>query len=172
MARKAVPMLFLEVDGVLRQTPEDLGRPWRGPFDIELHLDAVERLRLWKEAGGRAIGFSQRGDVALGETDEATVVRQLWTVRERAANLLDLVVHCPHHPDATLPDQARCWCRLPKPGMLLAGQHEVALRQDETYPLWMALLVARSPEALRAAADLDLDHVEGDTWRAFGGHLS
>ncbi|MDF2977972.1 MAG: hypothetical protein K0S40_2700 [Actinomycetospora sp.] len=167
--RPAVPMLFVEVEGVLRKTPEDLGRPWRGPFDIEVHEDAVERLRLWKGAGGRVIGFSQQGGVALGETDDQTAVRTLWTVRERVANLLDHVVHCPHHPDATMPDLARCWCRLPKPGMLIAGQHEVSLRQHEQYPLWMALLVARSPEALQAAADLDLDHLDGDRWRRDGG---
>jgi D-glycero-D-manno-heptose 1,7-bisphosphate phosphatase len=33
----------------------------------------------------------------------------------------------------------------------------------------MALLVARSPAALQAAADLDLDHIEGDVWRRDGG---
>ena len=48
-----VPMLFVELDGVVRRTAEDLGRPLRGPLDIELHLDAVERMRLWKAAGGR-----------------------------------------------------------------------------------------------------------------------
>jgi hypothetical protein len=68
-----------------------------------------------------------------------------------------------------MPDHARCWCRLPKPGMLIAGQHEVALRRQEHYPLWMALLVARSPEALQAARDLDLDHLDGDRWRRDGG---
>ncbi|WP_328306132.1 hypothetical protein [Actinomycetospora sp. NBC_00405] len=168
-SRPAVPMLFVEVEGVLRKTPEDLGRPWKGPFDIEVFPDAVERLRLWKGAGGRIVGFSHQGGVALGETDEQTAVRTLWTVRERVANLLDHVVLCTHHPDATMPDQARCWCRPPKPGMIIAGQHEVALRQQEHYPIWMALLVARSPAALQAAADLDLDHIEGDVWRRDGG---
>jgi D-glycero-D-manno-heptose 1,7-bisphosphate phosphatase len=162
-------MLFVEMDGVVRQTAEDLGRPLRGPLDIEVFPDTVERLRLWRAAGGRVVGFGQQGGIALGEVGEDIVVRTEWAVREKAANQLDLVVHCPHHPDATLPDQARCWCRLPKPGMLIAAQQEVALRQHERYPLWMALLVARSPEALQCAADLGMDHLEGDRWRRDGG---
>jgi hypothetical protein len=32
----------------------------------------------------------------------------------------------------------------------------------------MALLVARSPEALQAARDLDIDHLHGDRWRRDG----
>ena len=44
-------MLFVELDAV-RKTEADLGRPHRGPLDVEVHLDAVERLRLWKAGGG------------------------------------------------------------------------------------------------------------------------
>jgi hypothetical protein len=47
-------MLFVEVEGVPHKTPEDLGRPWRGPFDIEVHEDAVERLRVADRGGAGA----------------------------------------------------------------------------------------------------------------------
>ena len=165
-------MLFMELD-VVRQSAEDLGRPLRGPLDITLHLDAVERMRLWKSAGGRIVGFTHTPGVALGEISEDMVVRASWTIHERAGHPFDVLVHCPHHPDAATPDLARCWCRPPMPGLLISGQEQVALRQRERYPVWMALVVARSPSVHELAASLGLDHVDGDRWRRDGGeHLT
>lgn len=167
-----VPMLFVELDGVVRRTAEDLGRPLRGPLDIELHLDAVERMRLWKAAGGRIVGLTHQPGVALGEVSEDMVVRANWTIHERAGNVFDTVVYCPHHPDAGMPDLSRCWCRPPLPGLLIAGQEQVALRQRERYPIWMALVVGASPTVRECAEYLGIDHVDGARWRLDGGEAS
>ena len=122
-------MLFVEIDAV-RRSAEDLGRPLRGPLDVEVHLDAVERMRLWKAAGGRIVGFAHVPEVARGELGEDVAVRLLWTVHERAGNPFDTLMQCPHDPDAPTPDLARCWCRPPKPGLLTLAQL-VALTQSE-----------------------------------------
>jgi D-glycero-D-manno-heptose 1,7-bisphosphate phosphatase len=157
-------MLFVEIDAV-RRSAEDLGRPLRGPLDVEVHLDAVERMRLWKAAGGRIVGFSHVPEVARGELGEDVAVRVLWTVHERAGNPFDTLVQCPHDPDAPTPDLARCWCRPPKPGLLIAGQEQVALRQQERYPVWMALVVAASEPVAQCGRDLGIDVVDATAWR-------
>jgi D-glycero-D-manno-heptose 1,7-bisphosphate phosphatase len=159
-----VPMLFVELDAV-RRSAAVLGRPLRGPMDIEVHLDAVERMRLWREAGGRIVGFAHLPEVARGELAEDMAVRVLWTLHERAGNAFDTLVHCPHDPDAPTPDLARCWCRPPKPGLLIAGQEQVALRQRERYPIWMALVVAASDPVRQAAEALEIDVVDAAAWR-------
>ncbi|GAA4822657.1 hypothetical protein GCM10023201_05780 [Actinomycetospora corticicola] len=159
-----VPMLFVELDAV-RRTEADLGRPYRGPLDVEVHLDAVERLRLWKAGGGRAVGFAHLPAVARGELAEDVAVRLLWTIHERAGNPFDTLVHCPHDPDAATPDLSRCWCRPPLPGLLIAGQEQVALRQRERYPVWMALVVAASEPVRALAEGLGLDVVDAAAWR-------
>jgi D-glycero-D-manno-heptose 1,7-bisphosphate phosphatase len=159
-----VPMLFVELAAV-RRSVEDLGRPLRGPLDIELHLDAVERMRLWKAAGGRIVGLTHVPEVARGELAEDMATRAMWALHERAGNPFDTLVHCPHDPDAPTPDLSRCWCRPPKPGLLIAGQEQVALRQRERYPIWMALVVAATRPVRRAGEDLGIDVVDAPAWR-------
>ena len=64
---KAVPVLYLDLDGTVRQGKDDaLGRFVNGPEDVAVFPEAVEMMRRWKAGGGRVIGVSNQGGVALG----------------------------------------------------------------------------------------------------------
>ena len=70
----AVPVLYLDIDGTVRQGKDDaLGRYVNGPDDVVVFPGAVTAMREWKSAGGRIVGVSNQGGVALGLVTKADV---------------------------------------------------------------------------------------------------
>src|SRR5688572_16408122 len=62
-----VAVLYLDLDGTVRQGKDDaLGRFVNGPDDVFVFPEAIEQMRRWKQQGGRIIGVSNQGGVALG----------------------------------------------------------------------------------------------------------
>ena len=167
---KAVPVLFLDLDGTVRQGKDDaLGRFVNGPEDVVVFPEAIEMMRRWKRAGGRIIGVSNQGGIALGIVPYAKVAAAMRKTHVDSGRLFDKIAFCCHHPKAELPEMARCWCRKPSPGLVIEGALEVAHRHGEYYPPYMGLMVGDRPEDEECARLAGLDFQWATDWRAQAG---
>ena len=163
---KAVPVLYLDLDGTVRQGKDDaLGRFVNGPEDVVVFPEAVEMMRRWKQGGGRIIGVSNQGGVALGIVPYARVAAAMAETYRQAGGLFDKIAFCCHHPRAQHPEMARCWCRKPSPGLIIEGALEVAQKHGEFYPPYMGLMVGDRPEDEECARLAGLDFQWAADWR-------
>jgi D-glycero-D-manno-heptose 1,7-bisphosphate phosphatase len=65
-AERRVPLLCLDLDGTVRHGKDELGHFVNHPEDVVVFGEAAELMRRWKQAGGRIIGVSNQGGIALG----------------------------------------------------------------------------------------------------------
>lgn len=164
---KAVPVLYLDLDGTVRQGKDDpLGRFVNGPEDVVVFPEAVELMRRWKQGGGRIIGVSNQGGIALGILTDAQVRAAMNETHRQTGELFDKIAWCSHHPDAAHPEMARCWCRKPKPGLIIEASLDLAQHYGEYYPPYMGLMVGDRPEDEGAATAAGLDFAWAAEWRA------
>jgi D-glycero-D-manno-heptose 1,7-bisphosphate phosphatase len=163
-----MPVLYLDIDGTVRQGKDDaLGRFVNGPEDVVVFPEAVEMMRRWKAGGGRIIGVSNQGGIALGLVPEAQVAAAMMATYVQAEKLFDKIAYCKHHPDAAHPEMARCWCRKPKAGLLIESALDLAERRPgEIYPPYMGLMVGDRPEDQACAEAAGLDFQWAADWRA------
>jgi D-glycero-D-manno-heptose 1,7-bisphosphate phosphatase len=163
---KAVPVLYLDLDGTVRKGKNELGRFVNGPEDVEVFPEAAEMMRRWKAGGGRIICVSNQGGIALGIVTFAKVKAAMRETHAQSGELADKICFCPHHPDADSPEMARCWCRKPSPGLVIEGALEVARHYGEYYPPYMGLMVGDRPEDEECARLAGLDFQWAADWRA------
>jgi D-glycero-D-manno-heptose 1,7-bisphosphate phosphatase len=165
---KPVPALLLDIDGTVREGKDDpLGRFVNGPEDVRVFPAAVERMRAWKAGGGRVVGVSNQGGIALGVVTYNQVAAAMVETHHQADGLFDRLTFCRHHPDADDPEMARCWCRKPRPGLAIEALNDLAREHPgEYYPPYMALVVGDRPEDEAMAEALDVDFVWAGEWRA------
>lgn len=110
---------FIDRDGVLNEE-----RAYVHTIeDFVLLPGTLAALRALEAAGYRRVVVTNQSGIARGLYTEAQYQRFTAQVREhlRAEGVtLDAIEHCPHLPDAPLPQYRRaCECRKPEPGMLL-----------------------------------------------------
>lgn len=163
---KAVPVLYLDIDGTVRKGKEELGRFVNHSGDVEVFPEAVEMMRRWKAGGGRIIGVSNQGGVALGIVSVDKVAAAMMETHRQAGKLFDKIAWCSHHPDAPDPEMARCWCRKPSPGLVIEAALDVAAKHGEYYPPYMGLMVGDRPEDQECARLAGLDFQWAAEWRA------
>jgi D-glycero-D-manno-heptose 1,7-bisphosphate phosphatase len=165
---KATPALLLDIDGTVREGKDDpLGRFVNGPDDVRVFPEAVERIRAWKAGGGRVVGLSNQGGVALGIVSYNKVAAAMVETHRQAGGLFDRLTFCVHHPDADNPEMARCWCRKPRPGLAIEALNDLGRQHpDEFYPPYMALMVGDRSEDKAMAEALNVDFMWAADWRA------
>lgn len=166
---KAVPVLYLDLDGTVRHGYDELGRFVNGPEDVVVFPEAVEMMRRWKAGGGRIIGVSNQGGIALGYVTMRQVAEAMTETHRRAGELFDKIAWCSHHPDAQHPEYARCWCRKPSPGLLIEAALDVSRQHNEFYPPYMGLMVGDRPEDEECARLAGLDFQHAAEWRGSAG---
>lgn len=170
MSDKAIPVLYLDIDGTVRQGKDDaLGRFVNGPDDVIVFPEAVEMMRRWKAGGGRIIGVSNQGGIALGILTTLQVKAAMAETQRQTGYLFDKIAWCQHHPDAATPEMARCWCRKPAPGLVIEASLNLAQHFGEYYPPYMGLMVGDRDEDEECARIAGLDFTPADEWRAQGG---
>lgn len=169
MSETAVPVLYLDIDGTVREGKDDpLGRFVNGPEDVVVFPDAVRRMREWKAAGGRIVGVSNQGGIALGivEFDRASAAMRETHRQCDNGTLFDRITFCQHHPDATDPEFARCWCRKPRAGLLIESALDLASQYPaEMYPPHLALMVGDRDEDKACAEAANVDFQWAQFWR-------
>jgi D-glycero-D-manno-heptose 1,7-bisphosphate phosphatase len=164
---KRVPLLALDIDGTVRQGKDDaLGRFVNGPEDVVVFPEAVEMMRRWKRKGGRIIGVSNQGGIALGLVTYAKVEAAMTETYEQADKLFDKIAWCSHHPNADSPEMAWCWCRKPSPGLLIEGALDLAHHYGEMYPPHLGLFVGDRPEDEQCARLAGFPFQWASEWRA------
>jgi D-glycero-D-manno-heptose 1,7-bisphosphate phosphatase len=163
---RAVPVLYLDLDGTVRHGKDELGYFGKGPEDVHVFPEAVKRMRQWKKDGGRIIGVSNQGGIALGYITAEQVKAAMIETQEQTGSLFDRLMWCSHHPEAEDPEYARCWCRKPAPGMLIEGALDLARQHGEFYPPHMGLMVGDRIEDKICAERASIDFVHAAEWRS------
>lgn len=164
---KAVAVLWLDIDGTVRHGPDELGRFVAGPRDVTVFPEAVERMVAWRMAGGRVVGVSNQGGVALGHVTREQVAHAMGETNRQCGGLFDEIVWCSHHPGAADPEAARCWCRKPSHGLIVAAAVGMAAQHHgEYYPPHLGLMVGDRPEDQQCARLAGLDFQWAKDWRA------
>lgn len=164
---KAVPVLYLDIDGTVREGKDDpLGKFVNGPGDVRVFPQAVEMMRRWKAGGGRIIGVSNQGGIALGIVNPVEVQNAMAETHRQTGWLFDKLAWCSHHPDASDPEMARCWCRKPSPGLLIESALDLSAHAFEYYPPYMGLMVGDRDEDKLCAERAGLDFQWAADWRA------
>lgn len=163
----AVPLLALDLDGTVREGKDDaLGKFVNGPEDVRVFPAAVTMMQRWKDAGGRVIGVSNQGGVALGIVHYDLVLRAMLVTQRQTGDLFDKIAFCVHHPNADNPEMARCWCRKPSPGLLIETALDLGARYHEFYPPYMGLFVGDRAEDEACAKAAGFDFMWAHEWRA------
>ena len=120
------PAVFLDRDGTLVEEVPYLHDPGRVVL-----LPGAAALGGLAAAGYALVVVTNQAGVARGLYDEAAVEAVHRRLAELLAGVgvrLDAVLHCPHHPEGTVPGYARaCRCRKPGPGMLEAAAGRLGL---------------------------------------------
>ncbi|MCK9273524.1 MAG: D-glycero-beta-D-manno-heptose 1,7-bisphosphate 7-phosphatase [Syntrophales bacterium] len=117
--------VFFDRDGTLN---EDMG--YLSNLDqLRLYPCAGKAVRLVNEMGMKAVVITNQSGIARGYFDEEFVI----TLHEKISELLesegariDRFYFCPHHPEEGKgPYKIDCFCRKPKPGMLLQAAEDI-----------------------------------------------
>jgi D-glycero-D-manno-heptose 1,7-bisphosphate phosphatase len=171
MAVVGVPVLYLDLDGTVREGKDDaLGRFVNGPADVRVFPEAVVMMRRWKDGGGRIVAITNQGGVALGLMSMADMLAGLRETDRQCGGLFDTMSFCIHHPDAADPKDARCWCRKPSAGAVAVATTSLWQRfSGERYWPHMSLFVGDRPEDQACAANSSIDFQWAAEWRAMAG---
>lgn len=167
---KMVPVLYLDLDGTVRKGYDELGRFVNGPEDVEVFSEVPVLLSMYKRLGWRIIACSNQGGIALGHMTIATCAEAMMETQIQCGNAFDKISWCMHHPNADKPEMAVCWCRKPRPGLVIETAYSMAGQTGEIYPPHMGLFVGDRPEDERCAENAGLDFMQAGAWRR-GMHL-
>jgi D-glycero-D-manno-heptose 1,7-bisphosphate phosphatase len=155
------PAVFLDRDGTLVEEVPYLHDPARVAL-----LGGVGALARLAAAGYALVVVTNQAGVARGLYDEAAVDavhRRLAELLAAAGVRLDAVLHCPHHPEGTVPGYARrCRCRKPGPGMLEAAAGRLGLDLAGSY------LIGNHPTDVGAAVAAGVTPLYVTTGQAAG----
>lgn len=160
------PLLILDIDGTVRQSKDDpLGRFVNGPDDVIVFPEVPLLMQEWKKRRGRIIGISNQGGIATGHVSESDSRAAMMRTFLLCGSLFDQITCCPHHPDATDPQMRQCWCRKPRPGLVIETAYELSRLYNEVYPIEVALFVGDREEDRECARILGIKFKWASSWR-------
>lgn len=168
---KRVPVLYCDIDGTIRHGKDELGRFVNTAEDVKV-FDGVGLL-LWayKRLGWRIVGISNQGGIALGHMTMADCRKAMAETHKQTGYAFDKLAWCSHHPNASNPEMAVCWCRKPKSGLVIEAAMRVAdTNPDEIYPPHLGLFIGDRPEDELCAENAGLRFMWAHEWRK-GRHL-
>jgi len=121
------PAVFLDRDGTIIEE--------RGYLDrldlLELYSFTADAIRLLNRAGYATVVVTNQGGIGRGIIDEPFLQLVHSTLDARLAAggaRIDRYYHCPHHPDAIVPElRQKCGCRKPAAGMIEQACRDLSL---------------------------------------------
>lgn len=163
---KRVPVLYLDLDGTVRKGFDELGRFVNCADDVELFPRMAERMESYRQKGWRIVAVSNQGGIATGQLSFADAQAAMMRTHQLSGERFDLMFMCRHHPKATDPEYANCFCRKPKMGMLVMAQIELGERHpEEMYPPHLALMVGDREEDRKCADNAGVSFKWAKDWR-------
>jgi len=168
---KRVPVLYLDLDGTVRHGATELGRFVNSAADVVVFSEVPSLLARYKRFGWRIVAVSNQGGIALGHMSMDDCIEAMGATNKQSGDAFDKMLWCPHHPDAKDPEMSVCWCRKPRPGLIIEGALALRIMNPfEMYPPHMGLMVGDRPEDAAAAGNAGLRFLDAATWRT-GEHL-
>lgn len=166
--RRRTPLLILDLDDTVRKGVATTGAYVNEPKDVEVFDEAVTMIDRWRRSGGRVIGVSNQGGIALGYTTQKKVSACMGETNRQVGNRFDDIRWCSHHPDADVPTgwlTDTCYCRKPYPGMVFDAMTELMSEYNEVYPFSEAVVVGDLPDDRNLAACLNIRFLWAHQWR-------
>ncbi len=126
------PAAFIDRDGVINAELNYVHRI----EDFHILPGVVEGLKLLATCGFELVVVTNQAGIAKGlytEADFQVLTRHMLARLEAEGVNIASVMHCPHHPQGSVPAYAiDCDCRKPAPGMLLraAERHSLDLSRS------------------------------------------
>lgn len=168
---KMVPVLYCDLDGTVRKGVGELGRFVNGPEDVELFDGMADLLWGYKNLGWRIVGVSNQGGIALGHLTPNMCLRAMAKTQLESRSAFDKIAWCSHYPGEEVePEMAVCWCRKPRPGLVIETALELSRKTGEIYPPHMGLMVGDRSEDAGCADNAGLRFLDAWEWRT-GEHL-
>jgi D-glycero-D-manno-heptose 1,7-bisphosphate phosphatase len=162
-------ILFLDIDGTVRKSVEELGRYVNGPEDVEVYPEVPEILEAYRNAGWRIVGVTNQGGIALGYTTVEQVVAALSETQKQTGMRWDFIGVCRHHPDAKGGlETTSCWCRKPLVGLLWQAVDVLHEKHGEAYPPARSLMVGDMDSDRQCAFNATVPFMWADVWRRDG----
>lgn len=163
--RRAV---FLDRDGVLNRAYLDNGVPVppRTADRLELLPGVAETCRAFAERGLALVVVTNQPDLARGALQQTELDAMHGLLRE--ALPLDDIVVCPHD------GKEGCWCRKPRPGMILDAARRLGLDLDHSVAVgdrWRDIDAAHRAGVASVWIDWGLDEPLSDAPGARFGSL-
>jgi len=115
------PAIFLDRDGVLIENRSDYVRDWS---QVKIIPEAIHALSLTQARNYKIVIVTNQSAIGRGlvRPEKANEInRQLVNLIQHHGGQVDGVYVCPHKPDDD------CFCRKPKPGLLLQAANELSL---------------------------------------------
>lgn len=165
-----VPVLYLDIDGTVRKGKEELGHFVNTKDDVEVFEGVALLLLRYKRLGWRIVGVSNQGGIALGYMSMQDCLAAMSETHRQTGNAFDKIIWCSHHPDAEDPEMAVCWCRKPKPGLIIEAALDLSQKNNEIYPPHLSLFVGDMDSDRVCADNAGLSFMEANVWRT-GHHL-
>jgi D-glycero-D-manno-heptose 1,7-bisphosphate phosphatase len=166
-----VPVLYLDIDGTVRWGKDELGRFVNTKDDVRVFDEVPILLAGYKRLGWRIVGVSNQGGIALGYMDRRTCAQAMMETHRQTRHAFDRLTWCQHHPDAKDPEMAACWCRKPKPGLIIEAALDMARTHNEIYPPHLGLFVGDMDSDRECADNAGLRFMDAAEWRK-GAHLA
>lgn len=167
---RTVPVLYLDLDGTVRKGKDELGYFVNTADQVEVFSGVPDLLYMYKKHGWRIVGISNQGGVALGYMPMKQCVKAMAETQRQCDNAFDKIYWCSHHPDASDPEMAVCWCRKPKIGLIVEAALDLSRAYDEIYPPHMGLFVGDMDSDRECAGNAGLRFMDATEWRE-GKHL-
>jgi D-glycero-D-manno-heptose 1,7-bisphosphate phosphatase len=123
-----VPAIFLDRDGVLIENKSDYVRDWS---QVKIFPEAIHALSHSAIKNYKVILVTNQSAVGRGLSSLETaqdINDRLVDLIHHSGGQLDAVYMCPHRPDDG------CFCRKPKPGLLLQAAKDLSL---DLHRSWM-----------------------------------
>lgn len=164
MSGGRVALLIVDLDGTVRHSRSELGRFVNGPEDVVIFPEAQVMLDRWTANGGRVMGVTNQGGIALGYTDVARVEDAILRTNVLCGMAFATIQYCPHY---LAPPGWSCWCRKPRPGMVYQGLLRLAevYGPEWTYPPDLACVVGDRDEDAGLARAIGVEFVSAAEWR-------
>lgn len=159
-------VLYIDLDGTVRKGFDELWRFVNCATDVEVFAGVPELLAAYKRQGWRIIAVSNQGGIALGHMTMDDCIAAMSETHRQCNYLFDKIAWCQHHPDASDPEYAVCWCRKPRVGLLIESALELAHEHHEYYPPHLSLFVGDRPEDKACAEAANIRFMDAKEWRS------